>query len=136
MSLEVKNNTLFGILYNNFDWLIRFTYCRVPVVRDILQKLMFKKLYTSNIQRLDEAFEEIKTHLEKADFEIKGKTVLEPGPGNSYAMAFNFLQSGAMKAILVDKFPRQFNTDYQREFLKKETDFFEKKYNKTLNYHR
>lgn len=130
--MEVNNKSLFGKVYNNLDRVIRFTYCRVPILRDILRKLMFKKLYSSDIRKLDDAYEEMAQLLEKTGFDPKGRTVLELGPGNSYTLAFNFLLSGAKKTVLVDKYPRRFDTNHQKEFLEKEIKFFKKKYNRSL----
>jgi len=130
--MQVENDTLFGRLYNNFDWMVRFTYCRVPLLRDILRKMMFKKLYSSDIRQLDDAYEKMAALIKKAKCNIKGKTVLELGPGNSYALAFNFLLSGTERTILVDKYPRRFDTDHQKKFLKKEMKFFKDKYGTSL----
>ena len=63
---------------------------------------------------------------------IKGKTVLELGPGNSYINAYNFLMMGAKKVILVDKYPRLIKTDKQREFFKEEIDHITQKYGQKL----
>lgn len=130
--MKVDNNTLRGNLYNNLDCVIRFTYCKVPVLRDIIRKIIFKRLYTSDISKVDSAFREFKEILKKYQVDYKGKNILEIGPGDSSIMAFNFLLLGVKRYIMIDKFPRRLETKYQKDLLTKEIDFFRNKFDPYL----
>ena len=123
--MNVKNK-LTGFFYNNFDFLIRFLYCKLP----FLSKIMFWKLYSSDFKSLDFEFEKMKNILDKEGFSLKEKTCLELGPGNSYINAYNCLMYGAKKVILVDKYPRYIKTQKQKEFFEKELVYIKKKYSK------
>lgn len=48
--------------------------------------------------------------------DVKGKTVLEIGPGNSLAIALLFLASGAKKVFLVDRYKHLFWDEADSEF--------------------
>jgi len=122
--LKIKNNFLSGI-FNIFDFPIRFIYCRFS-----LNKLFFWKFYSSDFNKLDKKFEEMKIFLKKNKFNFKNKICLELGPGNSYLNAYNFLLLGAKKVILVDKYPRYITTEKQKEYFLKEIEFIKKKYKK------
>ncbi len=119
------DNKFIGLIYNKFDFPIRFLYCRLP----LLSRLLFWKLYSSNFEKLDKNFEEMKKIIEKSGFSFERKTCLELGPGNSYINAYNLLMNGAKKVILVDKFPRYIKTKKQKEFFNKELSYIKQKYN-------
>ena len=120
--MQVKKGFL-GYFYNHCDFFVRFLYCRFPVIN----KLLFWKLYSSDLDQLDKDFEEMK---KKVNF--NNKICLELGPGNSFLMAYNCLMSGAKKVILVDKFSRHIKSEKQKEFFQKELDFIRSKYGKEL----
>jgi len=66
---------------------------------------MYRKLYSSDYFALNECFNYYMSVFNKFNIDIKDKTVLELGPGNSLIIAYNLLLKGAQKVILVDKFP-------------------------------
>ena len=123
--MKVKNNII-GFLYNNFDFLIRFIYCKIPLI----SKILFWKLYSSDFKCLDNNFEEMKKIINDSNLNLKGRVCLELGPGNSYINAYNLLMNGAKKIILVDKFPRNNKTKKQKKIYCRELDFIRKKYGK------
>lgn len=114
------SNKYISFFFNNFDFLIRFLYCRIPFLR----RLLFWQLYSSNFKELNRQFKQIERVLKKYKINLQGKVVLEIGPGNSYINAYNFLVLGAKKVILVDKFPRLTNSKKQKLFLQQELAFF------------
>lgn len=120
------NNGFLGYIFDNVDFLVRFLYCKLPVIN----KILFWKLYTSDFKQLDYSFEKIKKLMNDQHQSFKDKTCLELGPGNSYNNAYNFLMNGAKKVILIDKFPRYIKTTKQKEYFKRELEYIEKKYNK------
>ena len=126
------NNRFAAFIWNNFDYGIRFAYCRLGWVSRVINRILFWKLYSSDFKALDEKFEKMKEVLDEQNMSIKGKTVLELGPGNSYINAYNFLMMGAKKVILVDKYPRLIKTDKQMEFFKEEIDYITQKYGQKL----
>lgn len=126
------NNRFAGFIWNNFDFCIRFAYCRLGCISRFINKILFWKLYSSDFKALDEKFEKMKEVLDEQNISIKGETVLELGPGNSYINAYNFLMMGAKRVILVDKYPRLIKTDKQKEFFKKEIEYVTKKYGQKL----
>jgi SAM-dependent methyltransferase len=91
--------------------------------------LFLPRLYSSNYESLNSYFIIISEALKKNNFTIDGKTVLEIGPGNSYINAFNFLLNGARKVILIDKYPRQSDTERQKSYIKKEIEYCKSSYN-------
>lgn len=121
------NNKILSFFWNNFDYLIRFVYCKTSFLSG---KLLFWKLYSSNFKSLDNIFENMFLILQKNKISLKNKTVLELGPGNSYIIAYNFLMQGIKKAILVDKFPRIIENKKQIEYFNKELEFIKGKYGK------
>ncbi len=122
------NNRILSLFWNSFDFPIRFMFSRI----DVINKLLFWKLYSSDFKSLDRAFNKIFFILQKNGISIKDKIILELGPGNSFIIAYNFLMHGAKKVILVDKFPRIFNTKKQKEYFYKELEFIKTKYNSDL----
>ena len=122
------NNAILSFFWNNFDFFIRFGYCRLGFVSNLMNKLLFWKLYSSDFEKLDKIFEDSLTVLKRNNISIKDKTILEIGPGNSYIIAYNFLMHCAKKVILVDKFPRTIKTKRQREYFKREIEYISKKY--------
>jgi SAM-dependent methyltransferase len=94
--------------------------------------MLFWKLYSSDFRKLDEQFEEMQKTLEQNKINLKGKTCLEIGPGNSYINAYNFLMNGAERVILVDKFPRYIKTSKQKIFFNDELQYVMTKYKKKL----
>lgn len=120
------NNKIIAFFWNKLDVPIRFFYCRLP----FLNKLLFWKLYSSDIKKLDSQFEKLKKILAQNNFSLKDKICLEIGPGNSYLNAYNLLMNGAQKVFLIDKFPRNFSNKKQIIFFQKEISFIKKKYKK------
>lgn len=122
------NNAILSFFWNHLDLFIRFGYCRLGPISKLLNKLLFWKLKSSDSEKLDKIFEDSLTILKRSNIAIKGKTILEIGPGNSYMIAYNFLMLGAKKVILVDKFPRMIKTKRQKEYFKREIEYVSKKY--------
>jgi SAM-dependent methyltransferase len=93
------------------------------------------QLYSSNYESLNNYFHIIADVLKKHKFSIRGKSILEIGPGNSYINAYNFLLSGASDVVLIDKYPRYLDTERQRTYVKNEIEYFKFKYHvKTFKY--
>jgi len=118
------NNKFISNVYDKLDLPIRFLYCRVP----FLSKILFWKLYSSDFEKLDSKFEEMKNVVTKNNFNFKNKVCLELGPGNSYINAYNLLMNGAKQVILIDKYSRYLKTKKQKEFFNHELDFIKQKY--------
>lgn len=121
--MKIKNKFI-GSIYDGMDFPVRFLYCRLP----FLSKMLFWKLYASDFKKLDAKFEEMKHVIEQNNYNFKNKVCLELGPGNSYINAYNLLMNGAKQVILVDKFPRYFETKRQMQFFNEELDFIRQKY--------
>lgn len=116
--------------FNNFDFLIRFVYCRLDPISSFFHNLMFEKLYKSDFVKLDKKFEEVLAVFKKRKIDIKNKVILELGPGNSKINAYNFLLNGAKKVYLVDKFPRSAKPSKQKGFDEQEINYIKKKFRK------
>ena len=114
--------------FENFDFLIRFFYCRLGPISSLFHNLMFGKLYKSDFKELDRKFENVLELIKKQNISIKNKTILELGPGNSKINAYNFLLYGAKKVYLVDKFPRSGRPEKQKLFSLEEISFIKKKF--------
>ncbi len=125
--MKIKNK-LISYLFRNFDYILRFLYCRMPLVNIILPKLFFWKFYKSDFVIVMQCFETMENVLKKADFSFKNKTVLEIGPGNSYLNAYSGLVRGAKKVILIDKFPRYIQTEKQIDYCRSEIAYFKDLY--------
>lgn len=126
------DNKYAGFIWNYFDYYARFAYCRLGWISKLMNKILFWTLYSTDFKVLDEKFEKTKQILNDQNISIKGKTILELGPGNTYINAYNFLMLGAKKVILVDKYPRLIETDKQKEFFEKEIEYIAKKYGPKL----
>jgi len=122
----IIKNRYINLAYNKFDFLIRFIYCKVPLI----SKLLFWKIYSSNFTKLDKHFENMKELIHSSNLSLKDKVCLELGPGNSYINAYNLLMNGAKRVILVDKFPRHIKTKKQKRYFENELDYIKKKFNK------
>lgn len=88
------------------DLPIRFIYTRIPIVRDIVQKLSFDKLYRSSNEKVYGNYKLITDVYKKHKLSFKNKVVMEVGPGTSLVLALGLLNQGAKKIILLDRFPR------------------------------
>jgi SAM-dependent methyltransferase len=122
-----KNNALTGFFINRFDFIIRFLYCKVGLFK-LVNRLM-PHVYHSDYESLNGYFQIINQQLSKHGFAIRGKSVLEIGPGNSFINAYNFLHEGARKVTLIDKYPRHCDTDAQRAYVRDEIEYFKGKRN-------
>lgn len=127
MSIMLKH------IYNKFDYVVRFLYTQIPIVRNIIRKILFWKIYTSDFNRIDDVFIELDETFNHYGITLKDKQIVELGPGNSIALALNCLCNGAQKYQMVDKYPRIFKNDKQREFILKQITYFENKYSRNLN---
>jgi SAM-dependent methyltransferase len=121
MNILIQNSSIVKYIFNRFDYIIRFFYCKMMLYK--IFDLFLPHLYSSNYESLNSYFLIISDALKKNNFSISGKTVLEIGPGNSYINAYNFLLNGARKVILVDKYPRQSNDQWQKSYIKKEIEY-------------
>ncbi len=122
--MRVKNRILSHIV-DGLDFVIRLLYCRTP----FLNRLMFWRVYSSNFEQLDRSFETMLSVFERHGVSIKGRTILEVGPGNSKIIGYNLINHGAKKIVLLDKFPRFQNSERQRKFQEDELEFIARKYN-------
>lgn len=127
------NSGVLKYLYNKYDFIIRFTYTRVPLIRDMLQKIMFWKMYSSDFKRIDDIFIELGKTFDQYDITFKDKQILELGPGNSIALALNCLCNGADKYLMADKYPRILKTEKQAKHLLEQVTFYEDKYRFNLD---
>jgi SAM-dependent methyltransferase len=119
------NNKVASHFMNEMDFAIRFFYCRLG----FLKKLMFWHLYSSDFEKRDRSFEEMKMVFERHNVRISDKTILELGPGNSRIIGYNFLNHAAKEVILLDKYPRIQDSKKQRKFQDDELKFIARKYN-------
>lgn len=125
-----------GILkyfYNKYDFIIRFTYTQIPLIRDLLRKIMFWRMYSSDFKHIDETFVELEKTFDQYDITFKDKQIIELGPGNSIALALNCLCSGARKYLMADKYPRILKTEKQAKHLLEQVTYFESKYRCNLD---
>lgn len=120
-------------IYNKSDCVIRFLYTQIPIVRNIIRKILFWKIYTSDFNQIDDIFIELDDTFNQHGMAFEDKQIVELGPGNSIALALNCLCNGAQKYQMVDKYPRIFKNDKQREFILKQITYFENKYGCNLN---
>jgi len=115
--MRIKNK-LTSKFFNKLDFPIRFLYSHLPIIN----RLLFWKLYSSNLESLDREFLKMKSLLPK-NFNFSGKKCLELGPGNSRLMAKKIVFEGGRSVVLVDKFPRQKSSHKQQEFEEQENLF-------------
>lgn len=109
--------------------MIRFLYCRAPIVSNIISKIITKKIYTWDFIKHNELFfDKMINVFQKNNIQIKDKIILELWPWNSYINAFNFLMQWAKKVYLVDKFPRIIENENQKNELKREIEYIKNKY--------
>jgi len=108
--------------YKKFDMPVRFFYTRIPVVRDVAQRLTFKLLYKSSHKKVFRNYTSIKTKFEKHGMSFKDMTVIEIGPGTSLILALCLLHDGAKKIILLDRFPR-----WDHNIINQEVEYLENK---------
>lgn len=127
MSIMLKH------MYNKFDCVVRFLYTQIPIVRNIIRKILFWKIYTSDFNRIDDVFIELDETFNHYGITLRDKQIVELGPGNSIALALNCLCNGAQKYQMVDKYPRIFKNDKQTESILKQIAYFENKYGCNLN---
>ncbi|MBN2161166.1 MAG: methyltransferase domain-containing protein [Spirochaetes bacterium] len=127
MNIVNRHNRFARFLVNRFDFIIRLLYCKMRLYR--LIHLFSPGLYSCNYDSLNSYFLIISKALERNGFSIRGKSVIEIGPGNSYINAYNFLHNGAREVVLVDKYPRYTNTDRQRAYIRNEIDYFKSRNN-------
>lgn len=120
-------------LYNKSDCVIRFLYTHIPIVRNIIRKILFWKIYTSDFNQIDDIFIELDETFNRKGLTFKDKQIVELGPGNSIALALNCLCNGAQKYQMVDKYPRISKSDRQTESILKQITYFENKYSRNLN---
>ena len=90
-------NAVISFFWNNFDFFIRFGYCKLGPLSKLLNKLLFWKLYASDFKKLDMVFEDSFNILKRNNVTVDDKTILEIGPGNSYITGYNFLMNGSRK---------------------------------------
>lgn len=119
--------------YNKCDFIVRFTYTQIPILRNLLRKIMFWRLYSSDFKNIDITFEQLKKTLCQYDISLKNQEILELGPGNSIALALNCLCCGSKKYWMADKYPRILKNDEQKKNLLEHIAYFEDKYHCSLN---
>ena len=126
------NSSLFRIIITRCDAIIRFVYCQFGPFSKLLNKLLFWKLYSSNIKDLDYKFEEFKSVIIKQSISLADAKILEIGPGNSTINAMNFLLSGVAQVIMVDKYSRFRDNKKQIKHQEKEIEFIRNKWGISL----
>ena len=127
MNIPIQDSSIIKYIFNRFDYVIRFFYCKMRLYK--IFDVFLPRLFSSNYESLNSYFLIISDALKKNSFTIYGKTILEIGPGNSYINAYNFLLNGARKVILVDKYPRQSNSRRQKSYIKNEIEYCKSRYN-------
>ena len=113
---------MLNFFYNKCDFIVRFTYTQIPILRNFLRKIMFWRLYSSDFKHIDITFEQLKKTLHQHDLSLKNQEILELGPGNSIALALNCLCCGSKKYWMADKYPRILKNDNQKENIRKTGD--------------
>lgn len=126
--MQEKRN-IYKYSYNKCDFIIRFFYTQVPILRNCFQRIMFWRIYYSNFRHLDDIFMELKEIFAKYNITFQNKQIIELGPGNSIILALNCLCNGAKKYQMVDKYPRISMTNKQVKHLFDQIIYVEKKYN-------
>lgn len=129
--MNIQNPYLSRLL-SRTDGIIRFLYCRLG----FLQRLVFWRYYTSDIERLDNAFEKMVAVFNEQNISISGKKILELGPGNSRIMGYNLLMHGATEVFLLDKYPRIQKSHRQQRYEDEEIIYLAKKYTQAPPSHR
>lgn len=125
-----------GILqyfYNKYDYIVRFSYTQIPLIRDLLRKIMFWRMYSSDLRHIDEVFAELRETFDRYNITLENKKILELGPGNSIALALSCLFNGAKKYQMADKYSRFLKTKKQAKYLLDQISFFENKYHCKLH---
>ena len=62
--------------YNKCDFIVRFTYTQIPILRNLLRKIMFWRLYSSDFKNIDITFEQLKKTLcQYEDVEVEDDCV-------------------------------------------------------------
>lgn len=133
MKDNIFKSDLLKRVYNNSDCTVRFIYTQVPIVRNLIRRLIFWKIYGSDFKHIDTIYTEFKEIFNRYDLTFKDKQILELGPGNSIALALNCLCNGAKKYQMVDKYPRILKTEKQAQYVLEQINYFEKKYRRSLN---
>ncbi|MDD4381952.1 MAG: methyltransferase domain-containing protein [Candidatus Dojkabacteria bacterium] len=107
---------MLNFIMNSFDFPIRYLYCHSNFFRKII-KISSKRRYLSHGSAININWKLLSDWLKKYRFEIKGKKILEIGPGTSMFNCYKFLIKGAHKVYLLDKFPRinQNDEDFKKE---------------------
>jgi SAM-dependent methyltransferase len=126
MLTHKNKNIFFVILIRHFYFFVKFIYTRLRVYN--LVKIFRPGIYDTDFESLDRYFELMHKYLKKFKFKFKNAHVMELGPGNSFVIPYNFLRLEAKKIILIDKYPRQYNTIHQRTYSLAEYEYFKKKY--------
>ncbi|OHD68825.1 MAG: hypothetical protein A2W19_17260 [Spirochaetes bacterium RBG_16_49_21] len=126
MNTDINQSSLIRFLVGRFDFIIRLFYSKMRFYK--LFNFFLPRLHSSDFESLDRYFHIITGELKKQGFSIRGKSVLEIGPGNSHINAYNFLLNGCRKVIFIDKHPRFFDTGRQRSFMRDEIRYFKSKY--------
>ena len=120
-------------LWNRIDLPVRFILCNTGRIGRLAKNLSYWRWSASDYHELGRCFERMKAVLASKGTSLKGKTVMEVGPGNSYALALNFLMCGAKRVILVDKYCRMLDTEEQRMYAEQERRHIQQKYGKPVD---
>lgn len=131
MGVEKLKIKLLSSFFNNCDFIVRFAYTKIPLVRDLLQNIMAKKLYfhQQNYEDIDTDAKVNKGFLDSffPSISFAGKTIMVVGPGTSLFLPIYCLLHGANKVYLIDPFPRLYN-----EIVRKYITYFEENTGKDL----
>ena len=119
--------------YNTCDCIVRFVYTQVPIVRSLIRRILFWKIYGSDFKHIDTIFSELKETFNRHNLPLEDKQIIELGPGNSLALALNCLCNGAKKYQMVDKYPRILKTEKQTKYVLEQIDYFKNKYHCNLD---
>lgn len=129
MGLEKLRIKSLSRFFSNYDFIVRFVYAKIPFVRDLLHKIMAKKIYLhqQNFEDIDTDAKANKRFLDSLSIDFAGKTIMVIGPGTSLFLPLYCLLHGANKVYLIDPFPRLYN-----EIIRKYIIYFEEKTGKDL----
>lgn len=124
---------MLNYFYNKCDFIVRCAHTQIPILRNILRKIMFWRLYSSDFKHIDITFDRLKKNSCQHNLSLKNQEILELGPGNSIALALNCLCCGSKKYRMVDKYPRILKNDDQKKNLLEHIAYFEDKHHYSLD---
>lgn len=91
----------------------RFVFSQVPLASTIVRKVLKKNRYHIDAQHGIRVFSSWQKIFQNAAIDLKSKTVLELGTGDSNGLGYCFLAAGCEKFIFTDKYKRRADSNIQ-----------------------